>query len=182
MTAPARIALFAVLLGAAWPAAPGQSGVVLDVPFVKQETNACGPASVAMVMQYWIAQRGGDGNGAADAEQIARAVGASGGHAALASSLTRYLAAHGFRAFAFSGDWNALRAHLEKGRPLIVAVRPAGGSRLHYLVVAGFDGGDVLLNDPARRKLAREHRDDFEKEWSATTNWTLLAVPQDGAR
>jgi hypothetical protein len=35
-----------------------------------------------------------------------------------------------------------------------------------------------LLNDPARRKLLKQDRSDFEKEWSATGQWTLLALPQ----
>ena len=34
------------------------SGVWLDVPFVKQEKNGCGAASIAMVMQFWQRQQG----------------------------------------------------------------------------------------------------------------------------
>jgi len=30
----------------------------LDVPFVKQEKDGCGAASIAMVMQYWQLQQG----------------------------------------------------------------------------------------------------------------------------
>jgi len=33
--------------------AAGVPGVWLDVPFVKQEKEGCGSASVAMIMQYW---------------------------------------------------------------------------------------------------------------------------------
>ena len=36
-------------------------GVWLDVPFVKQEKDGCGAASIAMVMQYWQAQQGQSG-------------------------------------------------------------------------------------------------------------------------
>ena len=35
----------------------------------------------------------------------------------------------------------------------------------------------VTMNDPAVRKLLSEERGRFEKEWNATRNWTLLAVP-----
>ena len=35
-----------------------QPGVWLDVPFVRQEKNGCGAASIAMVMQYWQRQQG----------------------------------------------------------------------------------------------------------------------------
>ena len=36
----------------------------------------------------------------------------------------------------------------------------------------------VLLNDPARKKLARYDREEFLESWAATDNWTLLAVPR----
>ena len=78
-------------------------------------------------------------------------------------------------------EWKDLKEHLEKGRPLIVALNP-GGSYLHYVVVAGLDWqqGVVLKNDPAERKLLKQGRANFEKEWKAAGNWTLLAVPQPG--
>jgi hypothetical protein len=47
-------------------------------------------------------------------------------------------------------------------------------------VVAGIDWekGIVLLNDPAQRKLLKQDRDGFEKQWRFTGKWTLLALPQ----
>jgi hypothetical protein len=38
----------------------------------------------------------------------------------------------------------------------------------------------VMVNDPARRKLLKEERSSFEREWSAARKWTLLALPQSG--
>src|SRR6266403_1161031 len=35
----------------------------------------------------------------------------------------------------------------------------------------------VFVNDPARGKLLRIERREFEKEWQAARNWMLLAVP-----
>jgi len=51
-------------------------------------------------------------------------------------------------------------------------------------VIDGVDTerGLVIMNDPAVRKLMREERSQFEKEWSATHNWTLLAVPAASSR
>jgi ABC-type bacteriocin/lantibiotic exporter with double-glycine peptidase domain len=162
-----------------------QSGVWLDVPFVRQEKNGCGAASIAMVMQYWRHQRGqpdqrekrpGD-----DPEAIQRALYSPSAQGIYASSMERYLGQHGFRTFAFVGDWNGLKEHLEKGRPLIVALK-SGRSSLHYVVVVGLDWQPdvVLKNDPAERKLLKQDRSNFEKEWKAAGNWTLLAVPQQG--
>jgi hypothetical protein len=39
-----------------------------------------------------------------------------------------------------------------------------------------------LLNDPAQRKLLKHDRSGFEKQWSATGKWTLLALPQSADR
>ena len=36
----------------------------------------------------------------------------------------------------------------------------------------------ISLNDPADRKLRLFSREDFEKQWLATGQWTLLAVPR----
>jgi ABC-type bacteriocin/lantibiotic exporter with double-glycine peptidase domain len=97
--------------------------------------------------------------------------------------MERYFEQHGFRTFGFRGEWKDLREQLEKGRPLIVALNTGHGN-LHYVVVAGLDWqeGVVLTNDPAERKLLKQERSNFEKEWKAAGNWTLLAVPQRGER
>jgi len=154
-----------------------QPGVWLDVPFVRQEKNGCGAASIAMVMQYWEHQQGEVAS--ADAGEIQRALYSRQARGIYASDMERYFQQHGFRTFAFAGEWKDLNAYLEKGRPLIVALK-TGSSDLHYVVVTGLDGqqGVVLKNDPAERKLLKQDRSDFEKEWKAAGNWTLLAVPQ----
>jgi hypothetical protein len=93
--------------------------------------------------------------------------------------MQEYLRAHGFEVFALSGRWSDLETQLRKGRPLIVALRPAGQRELHYVVVDGIDPGRglVMMNDPAERKLLSQERAGFEKDWSATGEWMLLAVP-----
>jgi ABC-type bacteriocin/lantibiotic exporter with double-glycine peptidase domain len=151
--------------------------VWLDVPFVKEEKNACGAASMAMVMQYWEHQQGKSAS--ADAEQIQRTLYSRQAHGIYASAMKRYLQQHGFQTLAFQGEWQDLKELLEKGRPLIVALK-VGRADLHYVVVAGLDWqqGVVLKNDPAERKLLKQARPNFEKQWKAAGNWTLLAVPQ----
>jgi ABC-type bacteriocin/lantibiotic exporter with double-glycine peptidase domain len=157
------------------------AGVWLDVPFVKQEKNGCGAASVAMVMQYWLKQQGRSASESADGSQVYRSLYVSGSDGVYASAMERYLQEHRFRTFSFRGEWDDLQQHLQKGRPLIVALKPKGGDgALHYVVVAGLDAEKaiVLLNDPAQRKLLKQDRSSFEKQWSATDKWTLLALPQ----
>lgn len=155
----------------------------IDVPFVKQERNGCGAASIAMVMQYWQRQQGKGPDAGSDAGQIQHALYAEKAHGIYASGLRRYLEQHGFRTFAFQGEWSDLRQHLEKGRPLIVALKPDhGAAALHYVVVAGLDWEQrlVLVNDPAERKLLEQEWSHFERQWKGAGNWTLLAIPREG--
>ncbi len=171
--------MVAGILLAIAPAAPAAAplDIWLDVPFVAQQKNGCGPASVAMVMEYWQKHRHAPASG--DAADVLRTL-APGRDGVRAADLLRSFEKHGYRAFAYAGDWADLEHQLAKGRPLIAALQPAGGRSLHYVVVAGIDDAEqaVLLNDPAQRKLLKETREEFEREWRVTGNWTLLAVPQ----
>src|SRR5579864_4149271 len=83
--------------------AADKPGVWLDVPFVKQEKDGCGAASIAMVMQYWRQQEKTPGD--ADPAAIQRALYSKGGRGIYASDVERYFQEHGFRAFAFQGTW-----------------------------------------------------------------------------
>jgi ABC-type bacteriocin/lantibiotic exporter with double-glycine peptidase domain len=151
-----------------------ESGAVwLDVPFVKQEKNGCGAAAIAMLLRYWA-------RADADPRWIQQALYSQDVRGIRGADVERYFREHGFRVFAFQGEWSDLEQHLAKGRPLLVCLNEGRGSALHYVVVAGLDAGQnlVLINDPARRKLLKVERSIFEKGWSATNYWTLLAVPQ----
>ncbi len=156
-----------------------ENAVWLDVPFLKQEKNGCGAAAIAMVMQYWQHQQ--HQSISVDVAQIDRTLYSEKAHGIYASDLEHYLDHHGYQTFVFRGQWDDLKDHLSKGRPLMVALKPRNQTELHYVVVAGVDWtqGLVLTNDPAERKLLKQSRPDFEKQWRATNNWTLLAVPRE---
>jgi predicted double-glycine peptidase len=159
--------------------AADRSSIWLDVPFVKQEKDGCGAATVAMVMQYWQSQQGRSDDPIIEAAQIQRDLYSDAAHGIYASDMVRYFQRNGYRTFAFEGAWSDLKQHLGKGRPLIVALRPGAMVPLHYVVVAGLEEGRqlVLLNDPAQRKLLKEDRSTFELQWKDAGRWTLLALP-----
>jgi len=163
--------------------AHGQAAIWIDVPFVSQPREGCGAASLSMLMQYWAGKLGLSPSEDSDVARIQRMLYSKTDHGIAAEQMTAYLRQHGFQAFAFPGKWSDLETQIAKGRPLIVALRPEGQSELHYVVIDGVDTGRALvtMNDPAVRKLLNEERSRFEKEWSATHNWTLLAVPAPSA-
>src|SRR5215472_11418678 len=159
--------------------AADRSGIWLDVPFVKQEKDGCGAASIAMVMQYWQLQQGQSRRSTTEAAQIHRDLHSDAAHGIYASDMERYFQRYGYITFVFDGDWSDLKQHLDKGRPLIAALKPSAMVPLHYVVVVGLDEERqlVLLNDPAQRKLLKADRSSFEREWKGVGHWTLLALP-----
>lgn len=161
------------------PAAVGPGAVWIDVPYVHQPREGCGAASLAMVMAYWAAQQHKAVGTEEDVAAIQQELYSPKDRGITAERMEQYLRQHGFKTFALSGTWNDLEEQLRKGRPLIVALKPRGQRELHYVVVDGIDSarGIVTVNDPAERKLLTRERTGFEKEWSATRNWMLLAVP-----
>lgn len=151
------------------------------MPFIKQEKDGCGPASIAMVMQYWLKQKARPVDPSADVSFIQRTLVSGKEHGVRASAMEQYFQQHGFQTYAFAGKWDELKQHLDKGRPLIVALKPfALEKSLHYVVVVGLDPEQdvVLVNDAAQRKLLKEERASFESQWSAVGRWTLLALPK----
>lgn len=173
--------LLPLLVFADFPeAAPQATGIWLDVPFVKQSEEGCGSAAISMLLQYWTAHGTTLVAGRADAAAIQKELYSRKAHGIYASDVRRYLRESGFREFSIRGEWGDLRQHLEQGRPLIVSIQPGSAKTpFHYVVVTGMDWRReaVFINDPARGKLLRVERREFEKEWLAASNWMLLAVP-----
>jgi len=169
------LTIIALAVGAGTIAAA--ENVWLDVPFIRQEDRGCGAASLAMVMDYWRGH--GTGGSPADVQDIYRQLYVPARKGIPASAMQGYLESRGFQVFAFSAEWSDLRHHLDRGRPLIVALK-TGADSFHYAVAAGASESTISLNDPADRKLRLYSRADFEKRWAATERWTLLAVPLPG--
>ena len=149
----------------------------LTVPFFKQEKNGCGAASVAMVMHYWSGQQPGAPTYPSHAEVYGSLYDADLRGIPLVE-MKQYLEGHGFRAYTLHGLWTDLEQHLEKGRPLVVALKKKDSAPIHFAVVTGTASDRVLLNDPTRKGTTRMKRADFEKQWSRADSWLLLATPQ----
>ncbi len=161
--------------------ASGVANLWLDVPFVQQQKDGCGAASIAMVMQYWEQHQGQPVHPeAAAAPDPARLVLRPGArhlrlrHGAL-------LSAKRLSRLCLRGPAGGPRARIAARPPADrrAQTRPLGPS-LHYVVVVGLDEPQklVLVNDPAQRKLLKEDQSQFEREWKAAGHWILLAVPE----
>jgi len=158
-----------------------RAGIWLDVPYVKQTEDGCGSAAISMLLQYWNAHGSVINSERADAAAIQKQLYSRKVRGIEASDMESYFKESGFRVFPLNGDWKDLLEQLKQGRPLIVSLRP-GSPRtpLHYVVVTGIDwqNGAAFIHDPARGKLLRVAREDFEKQWRSNRNWMLLVLPE----
>ena len=164
-----------VLFGADSDARPE---VWLDVPFVRGDKNLCGAAAVSMVLQYWQKVTPDTSLPVPSFSRIFQALQSSETEGVLGSQMKAYLASLGYEVFVFKGEWEDIENHISKGRPLIAALGTRGALD-HYVVVTGLNHPEkvVLINDPARRKLLKLNRKDFQKAWQQTSFWTLLTLP-----
>jgi ABC-type bacteriocin/lantibiotic exporter with double-glycine peptidase domain len=154
------------------------------VPFVKQSEDGCGSAAISMLLQYWNAHGVPIDAQRSDAAAIQKQLYSRKARGIFASDMATYLKASGFKVFVIDGNWEEIKEHVKQGRPLIVSLQPGSAhAPLHYVVVTGIDWQHdaVFIHDPARGKLLRVERADFEKQWRPNGNWMLLAVPEKAA-
>jgi ABC-type bacteriocin/lantibiotic exporter with double-glycine peptidase domain len=141
----------------------------LDVPYVPQEKDTCGPASLAMVLAFW--GRPGLHDELAAELKAAELRGVAG------SRLRAAAESRGMRAIAFKGDPAHLRRMVAQGRPVIVAW-DMGKKTMHNVVVVGADDQGFVVHDPAFGASRHVDHDLFTGRWSAAGHWSLLVVPQ----
>jgi len=154
--------MFALLLAAA--------ATLLEVPYIPQVKNTCGAASLAMVMRYWNKDITHDAIAAKLLKPELSGIAGSG--------LQDFARDHGMTAVAYVGDLPLVREYLEKGRPLIVALK-LGKDKFHNVVVIGYDEEkhELIVHDPAEGPSRRIAEAAFEKRWEGSMHWTLLILP-----
>ena len=97
------------------------------------------------------------------------------------AQLKELAARYGFSAYSFSGRSETVREHLEKGRPLIVALSPAASAGFnHFVVLVGWDASKRawIVHDPAEGPYQRRSAKQLAGQWDRLQNWTLLLVPE----
>jgi peptidase C39-like protein len=153
--------------------------VALDVPSASQMVEAelirhriCSPTSVAMVLGRWgltvapAALAGEVFHAERDVYGIWPAAIAAAARRGIAGYLLRF------------PDWESAAWCLANGLPIVASVRYTRGELAgaaitetdgHLLVLTGYEGDDVLVNDPAapsNATVARRHRrDEIERVW-----------------
>lgn len=152
----------------------GSGHLITSVPFLPQESYQCGPAALAMVMQYYGAEVG--------QEEIATEVVRPSIRGTLNLELEFYARRRGFHARSFVGTLERLRGEIRRNRPLVVLQDLGVGPYAvpHFAVVVGFDDRTetVVLHSGTTPYLIVPYR-EFERSWAKRRAWTLLVTPAD---
>jgi len=150
------------------------AGTILDVPFVKQKDDYCGPAALSSVFAYW--QR------PYTQEEIAKSIFKNELCGVLNVDLEKYARDKGFWAKGYSGDFQRLKQLIALGVPVVVLekLHPFILNRMHYVVVLGFsEKHRVILEHTGSRDFVIRSYNGFERNWYAGGSWMLEVIPLD---
>lgn len=146
---------------------------VTDVPLIQQADFYCGPASVAMVMQWAGADITQD-----DVAKLAFNPGAEGTYLADMIGASRRLGQLAVQVDGFDG----LLAEVAAGHPVIVFQNLGLGVLpvWHYGVVTSYDiaADEVRLNSGQRDQMVMPFA-TFERTWARGEYWALVVLPPD---
>ncbi|QID33772.1 C39 family peptidase [Pampinifervens florentissimum] len=142
----------------------------LDVPFVKQRDQFCGPASLSSVLAYYGLK--------VSQEEIAEKVYNPKLKGALITDLENYARARGFRTLLKTSNLQELKNYIEEGHPPIVLVDlgTLWTSVPHYMVVVGYREDTFYVhtgyeaNKPIKAK-------ELDRIWSKMGRVILMVYP-----
>lgn len=151
---------------------PSKGHYISDVPFIAQEEFYCGPASLAMVLNFYgikITQ-----------EEIAKEIYLKKLKGALNIDLLMYARQKGFQARYYSGSIDDLKANISNDAPLILVLNL--GYEIypvyHYIVATGFyDEKNFIIAHSGKEEDKTFSYKELLKAWEKTSFGTLLITP-----
>jgi tetratricopeptide (TPR) repeat protein len=145
---------------------------VLNVPFIAQKPNYCGPAALAMLANFYghpVSQ-----------DEIASAIYLPDIGGTLTSDLGDYGKRFGLWVRQYHGSLDDLRQKLSVGVPLVVLGK--FGEQSHYFVVLGWDAFRQVVTVHSDTRARYEMRfEDFQRHWERAGYWTLVVCPPEKA-
>lgn len=141
---------------------------VLNVPFIKQKDDFCGPAALSSVFSFYgvdIPQ-----------EEIAKYVYIKQLKGALITDLENYAKKQGFKTILKNSNIDEIKTFIDRGIP-VIALTETGFwliSSPHYIVITGYNGEGIIANTGYEYRKIIPYR-EFEKRWEKLGN-TILVI------
>ena len=135
--------------------------IELTVPYVRQDVNYCGPASLSMVMSYYGVT--------VDQHDIGKGIVDDNGTSAV--DLINRAGDYGFNAGMANCELNSVLSLLSESKPVIIRILNDLGDDGHFVVITGYDKtlGLIYLNDPDKPNRKSETFDHIKSLWNITT-------------
>lgn len=144
---------------------------IVNVPFVKQSDNHCGPATLSMVLQFW-----GD---SAELTNLSKQIYTDSAQGTFQTDMISAARRRGYIAVPIRG-YHSLINEVSAGHPVIV-FENLGLSwfpQWHYAVVYGFDLDKQRLNlHSGPDQNITQNMKDFERDWMLGDYWGLVILP-----
>lgn len=153
-------------------AAPLASAHLTHVPFFPNNTDQCGPTSLASVLNYWSVTVSSD--------ELRSEIYLGKIKGTLPMDMAAAVERRGLSANVFNGTFEDVKRELRAGRPVIAYLdfgtrrHPIG----HFLVVTGFDDerGGLYVHSATRKDRFASYR-RFNRGWSDTERWMMTVGP-----
>lgn len=144
-----------------------QEYVIESVKFFPSDDFQCGPASLAMVLNFLGME--------ITPEEIAKEIYSKGARGTADFDMIIFAQKKGFKAIQYSGSIEDIKEKIKAQKPLIVMTDEGFWfyKKYHFMVVVGFDTSQVIVNSGSERHKKIEFQ-DFIKKWKKTGYWTLL--------
>jgi predicted double-glycine peptidase len=159
---------------------PEKGYLIQTVPFEKWlKRNYCGPACLAMVLNYWDETR------SFNQQKITDEIYDSESQATYNSEMVLYPRSKGFVSCSFQGNLQVLKDVVGKGIPVIVLTKTIKQlAKGHYRVVIGFDDDrdQIIFHDPYFGGRHAMTFKSFLKVWELgkgrnQSRWMMAVVP-----
>jgi len=151
---------------------PSANTIIKDVPSYSQESYQCGPASLAMVMNYLKVM--------VKPEEIADDIYSKSAHGTLNLDMVLYAQRKGLSALQYKGNLSDIHKNIDDGNPLIV-LADYGFSfyeAIHFMVIVGYNEDGIIVNSGKMKDHFIPEK-EFLKAWEKTNYWTLLIQRRD---
>lgn len=148
-----------------------KSHKINSVPFIKQEINHCGPASLGMVLKFHERD--------INLDELTQQMYTPGSKGTFSMDFITSVRRQGMLGIAIN-DLKSLLLEISSGHPVIV-FQNLGFSSMpnwHYAVALGYDlsGPDLILHSGKNKFLKTDMR-MFERSWSMANHWALVVLP-----
>ena len=159
---------------------PENGYLIQTVPFEKWlKRNYCGPACLAMVLNYWDETR------SFNQQKITDEIYDSESQATYNSEMVMYPRSKGFESYSFQGNLGILKDVVAKGIPVIVLTKTIKQiAKGHSRVVIGFDDDkdQIIFHDPFFGGRHAMKSKNFMKVWELgkgrnQSRWMMAVVP-----